>query len=127
MNANNLKQDLVNRGYDETTLSREIERAANQDRATLLTYKERSNSNRIPIIVTYNQKLPDLKGILNNTWEHLQINPTVKEKFVEKPIVCYKRNRNLRDILGQTKISRNRVVRKKRTSKGRCAPCMGRS
>ena len=127
LHANKLKQDLMNRGYDETTLSREIDRAANQDRASLLTYKERSTSSRIPIIVTYNQRLPNLKGILNNTWEHLQINPTVKEKFVEKPIVCYKRNRNLRDILGQTKISRNRVVRKKQTSKGRCAPCMGRS
>ena len=82
---------------------------------------------RIPLIVTYNRNLPDLKSILEETWGHLQINPTVKAKFVNKPIVCYKRNRNLRDILGQTKISKNRVVRKKATMRGRCAPCLGRS
>ena len=127
LHANKLKQDLMNRGYDQAILSREIDRAANQDRASLLTYKERAASNRIPLIVTYNQNLPDLKGILNNTWEHLQINPAVKEKFVEKPVLCYKRNRNLRDEIGQTKISKNRVVRKKSTTRGRCAPCMGRS
>ena len=125
--ATQLKKDLMNRGYKETDLSREIERAASQDRSTLLTYKERPASSRISLIVTYNKKLPDLKSILNTTWEHLEINPTVSAKFQEKPIICYKRNRNLRDEIGQTRISKNRVVRGKTTQRGRCTSCMGRS
>ena len=64
---------------------------------------------------------------MDSTWEHLKINPETHEKFKEKPIVCYKRNRNLRDEIGQTRLSRNRVVRKKTINKGRCSPCMGRS
>jgi hypothetical protein len=125
--AANLQKDLVNRGYKEETVSSEINRAAMQERSALLTYKEKSSSNRIPLIVTYNRTLPDLNNIVNSTWDHLQINPDTAIKFPEKPIVCYKRNRNLRDLIGQTKISRNKVVRKKEPNRGRCSPCNGRS
>ena len=38
--ANQLRKDLVNRGYNESTLSREIDRAAGMERATLLQPKE---------------------------------------------------------------------------------------
>ena len=42
-------------------------------------------------------------------------------------MLCYKRNQNLRDLIGQTKISKGRVVRKREVNRGRCAPCNGRS
>ena len=125
--ANKLKNDLVARGYKEQEVSREIQRAAELDRRTLLTYKEKETSSRIPLIVTYNQNLPNLKGILDATWDHIKINPTTHTKFPEKPIICYKRNRNLRDEIGQTTISKNRVVRKRTSNRGRCSPCLGRS
>ena len=47
-------------------------------------------------------------------------------KFEKKPIIWFRINRNLRDILGQTKISKNRVVRKKQPIRGRCTPCRSR-
>ena len=125
--ANTLLKDLVKRGYKEETVSKEINRAASQDRNTLLTYKEKTTTNRIPLIITYNRTLPDLNDIINKTWEHLQINPSTAAKFPEKPILCYKRNRNLRDLIGQTKISRNKVVRNREANRGRCSPCNGRS
>ena len=118
--ANTLLKDLVKRGYKEETVSKEIDRAASQDRNTLLTYKEKTTTNRIPLIITYNRTLPDLNDIINKTWEHLQINPSTASKFPEKPILCYKRNCNLRDLIGQTKISRNKVVRKRELNRGRC-------
>ena len=126
-NAETLKNDLVRRGYDEETVSQEIERAKNLDRNQLLTYKEKTQSNRIPLIVTYNKAMPNLNRLINSTWEHLLINPTTAAKFPEKPMVCYKRNRNLRDIIGQTKISKGKVVRKRELNRGRCRPCNGRS
>ena len=93
--AKQLKKDLLNRGYKEDDLSREIARAAELDRSSLLTYKEKPTSHRIPMIVTYNRSLPNMKGILDSTWDHLKVNPETHEKFKEKPILCYKRNRNL--------------------------------
>jgi hypothetical protein len=127
LHANQLKKDLVNRGYLERDVTQEIDRAASQDRNSLLTYKERTTSGRIPLIVTYNKDLPNLKQIIDSTWDHLGINPSTSTKFQDKPIVCYKRNQNLRDMIGQTKISRNRVIRKTTKKRGRCSPCLGRT
>ena len=124
--ADKLKKDLINRGYQREKVTEEINRAGNLDRNGLLTYKERVVNEQTPLIVTYNRKLPNLKRIIDNTWETLHINPTEKEKFVKKPLLCFRRNRNLRDILGQTKISQNKVVRKKQPTRGRCAPCRSR-
>ena len=124
--AEKLKLDLINRGYRPSTISEGIERAANLERRTLLTYKERNNEERTPLIVTYNRDLPNLKEKLDETWPLLQINPTKKQKFTAKPIVCYRRNKNLRDIIGQTKIVNNRVARKRTILRGRCAPCRSR-
>ena len=126
IHADKLKEDLSNRGYNPTAISREIERAAKIDRATLLTYKEKPIMNRIPLVVSYNEKLPDINKIIDDTWSHMQINPDVKSRFPEKPMLAFKRNRNLRDILGQTRLSKGRVVRKKKITKGRCTPCNGR-
>ena len=108
------------------TVSKEIERAANLDRKTLLAYKEKKSEGRTPLVVTYNRDLPNLKQKLDESWPLLQMNPTQREKFSTKPIVCYKRNKNLRDILGQTRLLKNKVVRKKPTRRGRCAPCHSR-
>ena len=41
-------------------------------------------------------------------------------------MLAFKRNRNLREILGPTRLSKGRVVRKKTTTKGRCTPCNSR-
>ena len=126
-NANILKNDLVKRGYEENVVSQDIERAAIQERNQLLTYKEKTPSSRIPLIVTFNKSMPNLNKIINSTWEHLMINPVTAAKFLEKTMVCYKRNQNLRDHIGQTKISRGKVVRKRELNRGRCSPCNGRS
>ena len=42
-------------------------------------------------------------------------------------MICYRRNRNLRDIIRQTKIEKNKVVRKKPVIRGRCTPCRSRA
>ena len=124
--ANKLRTDLVKRGYKEEKISEDINRAASMDRKSLRTYKEKEPSSRIPLVVTYDDRLPKINEILDENWKLLQVNETESRKFTEKPRVCYKRNRNLRDILGQTRIKNNKVVRKKET-KGRCTPCRGRA
>ena len=124
--AKKLRIDLVNRGYNDKKIREDISRAAALDRSTLLTYKEKESNSRIPLVVTYDERLPGIKKILDEDWKLLQINQTESEKFTEKPLVCFKRNKNLRDILGQTRIKNGKVMRRKET-KGRCTPCRGRS
>jgi hypothetical protein len=124
--ANQLKADLIKRGHKEERTSAEINRAAEQERKNLLTYKERKTENRVPLVITYNRRLPKLKEIMDESWKLLGINNSVREKFPEKPLICYRRNRNLRDILGQTRISRGKVIVRKPEMVGGCSPCRAR-
>ena len=71
----------MKRGYDKQTVSMDIGRAGALERNQLLTYKEKSKSNRIPLIVTFNKNLPNLNQIINSTWDHLMINPPMAAKF----------------------------------------------
>ena len=91
-----------------------------------MTYNERSEERRIPLVVTYDNRLPDIRKIVNESWSILQINEAESRKFPEKPRVCFRRNRNLRDVLGQTKLTGGKVVRTTKQS-GRCTPCRGRA
>ena len=75
------------------------------------------------MVITYNRRLPKLKELVEESWSILGINDSVREKFLEKPLICYRRNRNLRDILGQTRISQDKVVTCKTGNIGGCTPC----
>ena len=90
------------------------------------TYKEKTRSDRIPLVVTYDKRLPRIKEILEESWSILKINEAEGQKFKEKPLLSYRRNKNLRDILGQTSLIGNKVVRKRNEGRGRCTPCRSR-
>ena len=92
----------------------------------LLKYKEKTPSNKIPLIVTFNKHLPKLKEIVDNTWKTLKINPDESGKFEDQPILCFRRNRNLKDLIGQTRISNSKVLRKREKTIGKCTPCLSR-
>ena len=121
-----LKSDLAKRGYNEEKIESEIGRAAALDRRTLRTYKEKTRSDRIPLVVTYDKRLPRIKEILEESWSILKINEAEGQKFKEKPLLSYRRNKNLRDILGQTSLIGNKIVRKRNEGRGRCTPCRSR-
>ena len=125
-NSQKLMNDLLDRGHKKEVLQQGINKASNINRSELLKYKEKTPSDRIPLIVTYNKKLPKIKDIIDNTWDTLKINQEEGAKFKEKPLICFRRNRNLRDLIGQTRISEGKVLRKKVLKLGKCAPCLSR-
>ena len=53
---------------------------------------------------TYNKTLPDLKTIIDKNLHILQIKPKLKGIFAEPPILGFKGNKNLRDIIGGNKV-----------------------
>ncbi len=53
---------------------------------------------RIPLILTFNAANPNLNKIINKHW-HLAENCTNKDAFPEKPIIAYRRSKNLSDKL----------------------------
>ena len=83
----------------------------------------------IPFVVTSKKTLPGIKEILEKNWNILQINEDISKAFEEKPRIVCCRNKNLRDLIGQTTISNNKVIRKKNTQSkpGKCSKCNRRT
>ena len=75
-----------------------------QQKSTLLNKIKTSNTERVPLTVTYNKTLPDLKTIMDKNWHILQIEPKLNEIFAEQPLLALKRNKSLRDIIGGNKV-----------------------
>ena len=67
--------------------------------------KDTKKSDRVPLIMTYNPANPDMKKIIDKHWNILQL-CNKKEAFKEKPLISYRRNRNLTDRLVRAKCKR---------------------
>ena len=71
------------------------------------------------------QNLPNIRSAINKHWNILKINPELEGTFQNtKPFLAYQRNRNLKDLIGQTTLNNNKVIQKKPTEKGKCRPCL---
>ena len=74
-------------------------------------------------LTKYHNQLPNIGKNIDDNWNHLHINAKISSAFTDKPIVAYKCNDNLRSLIGQHRISGNKVIRKKLLHKGKCTPC----
>ena len=116
------------RGYNKTDTITQITRAISIPRNELLNKNKTSNTELLPLTVTYNRALPDLKAIIDKNWHILQIEPKLKETFAEPPILAFKRNKNLKDIIGGNKVFDNKKnLNANKFNKGKCQPCFTRS
>ena len=70
------------------------------DRNKLLEEKAKKQSNRTQLLLTYNRTLPNVKRPISNNRNLLHINQEFKDVFQEPPILAFRRNRNLYDLLG---------------------------
>ena len=87
-----LKQNFIERGYEENILKDQTDKVDNTDRKDLLQKKkEKSNKARIPCIITYIRKLAMMRNIINKHWNVLQINPDLQKTFQNNPFVAFKR------------------------------------
>ena len=119
-----LKKDFQTRGYKEPLLEEQFAKVRNIDRKQLLTYNEKKGTDKIKFITKYNRSLPNIRTVMESNWHLLQTNEELAKAFEDKPILAFRRNRNLRDILGGMRLENNSKVTKKPSKSGRCAPCL---
>ena len=124
-----LTEKLRKRGYNEKEIIDQINRVEERNRGELLQYKIKKPMTRIPCVLTYNPQLPNIKEAIINNWNILHINPQLKEIFTQQPIMAFRRNKNLGDMLGQKTIKNGKVIRKSNINnrKGWCSPCNSRN
>ena len=72
----------------------------NLDREYLLQYNTKKQNNRVPLVITYSKALPNIHEILKKNMKILyNSEKKMKRIFDEPPIVSYKRDNNIKDIL----------------------------
>ena len=116
-----LKKDFQTRGYKKSILEGHFANVSNIDR---LTYNEKKGANKIKFITKYNKGLPNFRNVFESNWHILQTNEKLAETFEDKPILAFRRNRNLRDILGGMRLENNKKITKKPSKPGHCGPCL---
>ena len=102
---------LIERGYKQQEINEGIERTKTLDRKKLLEEKAKKQSNRIPLVLTYNRTLPNVKRAIPNNWNLLHINQEFKDVFQEPPILAFRRNRNLYDLPRMQKYCRRKTTK----------------
>ena len=114
---------LTNRVYNKKDTAIQINRAISFPRNELLNKIKTSNTERLPLTVTYNRTLPDVKTVIHKNWHILQIEPKLKEIFTEPQILAFKRNKTLKNIIRGNKVLDNKkILNLKKFNKGKCQP-----
>ena len=127
----NLVETFVKRGYQEEKVIEQVNKAIKIPRTDLLKEKDtkKITQQRIPLVIPYNRTNPPVKDIIMKHWNILQIDRNISDSFKDQPILAFKRNKNLRDIIGSNNIVDNQKIphQQRKPMKGTCQPCLGRS
>jgi hypothetical protein len=116
------------RNYPENIITDTITRASTLSREDTLKLKDKSEEreNIIPFVCTYNPSLPNIGKIINQYWNLLKFSPneSVRKLYKYKPIVAYKRPRNLQDNLVHTHLNAKLMVGSvSKCCRPRCTHC----
>ena len=96
-----LKQHLARRGYDPVEVQNQIDKAAEVPRVSALQPSQKKRANRVPLVATYDPRLPRLSEITRSHMHLpvLHVSERLKEAIPEASIIAYRCPRNLRDLL----------------------------
>lgn len=119
LQRNEIKKNLSNRGYSGSTVEHELQKVDKLSRSNLLTYRtNKSKTDRVPLVLTYSKGLPHVRQIIKKHMTMLYKSDKMKKVFDKPPILAFRRDKNLKDIL----------VHKKHNSMyfkqpNKCEPC----
>ena len=97
------------REYDRLLIEQPINKANLQEREQILKEKKKETATNIPLWLKYNRTLHKIKEIVMKHWHLLHVNPNLAEIFQNPPILAFRRNKNLRDIIGTKLIEKQQI------------------
>ena len=123
--SSDMNERYLKQGYDQKLVDEQLEKVHKLVRDALLQekYQEKQDLKRIPLILTYSRFLPNLTVVVCNSWNTPQTNKNLRELFQQHPITAFKRNKNLKEIIGSTCIENGKVKKFNILSRaGKCTP-----
>ena len=73
----------MERGYQLEDTKKNKNKTHLSKREELLKYKEKTPRNNIPFITTYSRQMPNLKRIVDSSWNTMMINPAKQQNFLK--------------------------------------------
>ena len=68
---------------------------------------EKPKQTRIALTLTFSRFCPNISKVIRKYWNLLEINESLKEIFNCQPVTAFKRNKNLKELIGSNKIEKN--------------------
>ena len=94
------------RDYPQDIVSKAIDRVSHISRADALKQKEPAEvMNRVILTLTYNSHSKVIKDIVEKNFHMLNLDEEVGYLFQQKPLISYRRDRNIRDMLVHSRFS----------------------
>ena len=94
-------QHYIKRGYKATKLVKTYLEVGKLSQALLIKPKtsKKETLDRIPLIMTFNPRNPNIREIVKKHWPSLQSASIAKEAFQKAPLIGFKRSPNLKNLL----------------------------
>ena len=95
---------MTKRGYQEKKVREYLGKADKLKREHFLQYKsKKTSSNRVPMVVTFDKRLPNIQNILHSRWNIIRRSKRLEKIYPSAPITAFRRDQNLGDILVHVK------------------------
>ena len=98
------EQRLCNRGFPTTLVHKILTEVQFSDRTEALRNKTKKTKEISLSVITYNSATPNLKKILMKHWHIIQQQPRLANIFKRPPIVSYRKEKSLKDVLVRAKL-----------------------
>ena len=123
-----LKGNLFKRGFKKDEISAQCEKAKAKYREALLVQNKENkvNSDVVQLVLDFHPAFSNVRGIVESLWPMLQASDDFKKIFKDKkPLISFRRPRNLADNLVRSKIKTfsDKGKGMKKCGKARCQIC----
>ena len=101
---------LVRRGYSRSSLQRDANCVRAIPRHATLQPQEQKTTKtyRTPFVISFNPALPNISSIVKKHITILQSSTNCRKAFPCPPVIAYKRNASLRDLLVHSELLKNK-------------------
>ncbi|OCT72086.1 hypothetical protein XELAEV_18035060mg, partial [Xenopus laevis] len=100
-----LRKDFIDRGYNPRVIDHNIHRATKVSRSQLLKYKQKRDTDRVPLVTTYNPQLKALRKLARDSQGTLEKDNRLHTIFPDPPLLAFRQPPNLRKLLIRSSLS----------------------
>jgi hypothetical protein len=108
-----MKSHFKERGFKEEEINKKIDEVSKIPQDDALQYKKKEQNLRVPFVLTFHPRLRQLGTALRKHFHLLQMNDRLKKAFQEPPMLAFRRQQNLRDVLVHTESKGEDMVQDK--------------